>query len=787
MEAYLNQVGNTYAYAYDAAGRKTNEVCTGIGTTSFCYDPSGNLTNLVDGKLHSTFWKYDQYSRVTNKVDALGTTTFAYGYDANNRLTSRFGGTNGTTLYGYDHVGNLTSVVYPHNTNIFLQYDLLNRVTNRVDALGTSLYSYDSVGQLLSEAGPWSGDSVTNTYANRLRQSSTVKAPNGTSWAQNYYYDAARRLTNVTSGSDGFTYQFAPGVQGLPSGISLPNGSSVANYYDSVGRLQTTALKSSQGATNNLHQYGYNGANQRTNQTRLNGDYVSYSYDNAGQLRTAVGKELGGSPNRLQEQLSYGYDAAGNLASRTNNALVETFTVNNANELVTTAPSGTLTVAGGTVAAATSVTISGNASGTITPYRDSTWALPNAALPNGSATYTATASDGQGHQAVASVFVNLPSSVSYSYDPSGNLVSDGYRYFAYDDENQLISVWVPNLWRTCFAYDGQMRLRKRTECSWSGSNWTTNSTVLYLYDGNVVVQEQDANNIPKVSYTRGRDLSGSMQGAGGIGGLLARTDHSTGTRTYYHADGNGNITCLIDASQTVVARYLYDPYGKVLSQSGPMAEANVYRFSSKEFHANSGLVYYLYRFYDPNLQRWPNRDPIGEAGFESIRQPVINQYSDGPNAYTFVLNDPVNEEDYLGLATSGGPYHPPNGVSPGCDPSDSCARLRAKMTLLMRMLGSHIGWDRNNPPPRGGGRHSDEIADLWRAYARCQAISAAKNCHDPKPPSVWVRVVCKVPGSDQLWNNIGAASGLIGLGSLAGAGIIATGGALGPVLAPAAF
>jgi RHS repeat-associated protein len=51
----------------------------------------------------------------------------------------------------------------------------------------------------------------------------------------------------------------------------------------------------------------------------------------------------------------------------------------------------------------------------------------------------------------------------------------------------------------------------------------------------------------------------------------------------------------------------------MLSKSGLLADANVYRFSSKEWHSNSGLVYYLYRYYDPNLQRWPNRDPIGET------------------------------------------------------------------------------------------------------------------------------------------------------------------------------
>jgi len=483
-----------------------------------------------------------------------------------------------------------------------------------VDGAGTTTYSYDGAGQLLSEAGPWSGVSVSNTYSNRLRRSMSVQAPGAAAWTNGYYYDSARRLTGVTSAAGSFGYQFAPGVQDVPSGITLPNGASIADSYDSVARLTSTTLKNSQSASLALHQYGYNLAGQRTNQARLHGDHVTYTYDSAGELKTAQGRESGGSPSRLQEQLGYAYDAAGNLTSRTNNALLEMFSVNAANELTTSVPSGTLTVAGGASPAATNVTISGSASGAATLYADGTWALPGAALPNGSANYIAAAQWAGGQQATGSVSVYLPPSASYTYDPNGNLMIDGNRGFDYDDEHQLISVWVTDVWRTDFAYDGKMRLRARVEYAWNGSGWLPNSTVYYVYDGNLVVQEQDQNNTPKVSYTRGRDMSGTIQGAGGIGGLLARTDNSLGTSAYYFADGNGNITCMLDGNQAVAASYLYDPYGRILSQSGWLASANLYRFSSKEFQINSGLVYYGYRFYDPNLQRWLNRDPIGEDG-----------------------------------------------------------------------------------------------------------------------------------------------------------------------------
>jgi len=65
-------------------------------------------------------------------------------------------------------------------------------------------------------------------------------------------------------------------------------------------------------------------------------------------LKTAEGVESpgGGSNVRLLERFGYAYDAAWNLNYRTNNGLVQTFNVNNLNELTTGANSGKLTVSG---------------------------------------------------------------------------------------------------------------------------------------------------------------------------------------------------------------------------------------------------------------------------------------------------------------------------------------------------------------------------------------------------------------------------------------------------------
>jgi RHS repeat-associated protein len=159
-----------------------------------------------------------------------------------------------------------------------------------------------------------------------------------------------------------------------------------------------------------------------------------------------------------------------------------------------------------------------------------------------------------------------------------------------------------------------------------------------VYDGLLILQERDSNNIPVLTYTRGLDLSSSLQGAGGIGGLLALSDQrasaTSPTNYFYHSDGNGNIVALLNYQNEVVARYLYDPFGNLLAMSGPTAPFNRQRFSSKEWHSQSGLLLYEFRAYDPNLQRWLTQDPIGEAG--------------GINLYRFVSNDPANRVDPLG-------------------------------------------------------------------------------------------------------------------------------------------
>jgi RHS repeat-associated protein len=606
LAAYTNQLGYITYYGYDAAGRKVAETNANNEIIRYTNSPAGDLLSLTDGKNQTTTWTYDAYGRVSNKLDQAGSLILSYGYDANSRLTNRWSAAKGNTAYAYDPVGNLTNITYASSGTVKFAYDGLNRMTNMVDGVGTNGYTYDAVGQLLTEGGVFASDVVTNTYSNRQRVGLRLQQPTG-AWTNGFGWDGTGRLASVTSPAGSFGYictpLYSPFSGRLVQELTLPNGAYVTNWYDTSARLLGTWLKSSGGITLDSALYGYNQGNQRTAYTNDHLAYYHYGYDSIGQVTV-------GTSSTASESRGYSYDSAWNLHYLTNNGSLSTFLVDGRNELT-------------------------NAFG-----------------------------------------------ASYSYDANGNLTAgtNSHNAYVYDDENRLVQwFWYATdsshltngAARTDFVYDGLGRLRKRLEYYIQGSgggggqgpewlpgplaqqpSWTFNYGVLYLYDGRRVIQERDTNNVPLVSYTRGNDLSGSLEGAGGIGGLLSRSaGYSSGNWTshaYYHADGNGNITRMVDGSQAMVATYRYDPFGNTVSQSGTLADANVYRFSSKEIHTNSQTYYYGYRFYSLGMQRWISRDPVEELGFQLLTR-VVRDGWNVANLYVFVANNPPNRVDYLGL------------------------------------------------------------------------------------------------------------------------------------------
>ena len=135
------------------------------------------------------------------------------------------------------------------------------------------------------------------------------------------------------------------------------------------------------------------------------------------------------------------------------------------------------------------------------------------------------------------------------------------------------------------------------------------------------------------TYVWGLDLSGTLQGAGGVGGLIfARLNVAN---VFYGMDGNGNVSDLVASSGTVAAHYEYDPFGNQIVGTGSSADLNPWRFSTKYWEPETGLLHYELRPYFPSIGKWAQRDLIGEDG--------------GENLYAFVENNPVSCVDPLGL------------------------------------------------------------------------------------------------------------------------------------------
>jgi RHS repeat-associated protein len=157
----------------------------------------------------------------------------------------------------------------------------------------------------------------------------------------------------------------------------------------------------------------------------------------------------------------------------------------------------------------------------------------------------------------------------------------------------------------------------------------------FVYDGWNLVREMAVSGGSDKYFVWGLDLSQSLQGAGGIGGLLCSVDGG-GVRHFLY-DANGNVGQLVDAADgAVVARYRYDAFGNPLEAEGAHAGENAFRFSTKYFDGETGLYYYGFRYYLSDFGKWISRDPIGEA--------------DELNLFEALRNNPINSIDLFGLA-----------------------------------------------------------------------------------------------------------------------------------------
>ena len=568
------------------------------------------------------------------------------------------------TTNNFSTGGDLSDVTYSDATPaLSFTFDRSGRPLTATSGTNTTTFLYNNADLLISEsftAGFLNTYAVSNSYDALFRRSKNylVAAGSVISSSTNSY-DAASRLATVTDGTIATAVYSYLANSPLISQIVLQKGSTpklTNSYaYDLLNRItQVSAKPSSDSAM--IFDYAYNLANQRTSVTNLDSSRWAYSYDALGQVRS--GKRYWSDGTIVAgQQYEYGFDDIGNRTSAASggdewgaNLRYQSYTVNNLNQYTQRTVPGSLDVIG-TARTNSTVTVNSQPAYRKSDYFRTDYSINNATnavwqgltnvgvLNNGTNKDIITTNSGN-----AFVAMNPE---SFGYDADGNLTNDGRWVFTWDAENRLTRMepapGIPDgsKKKLLFGYDHLGRRIFKTVSNYNAGAWSFGYTRKFTYDGWNLTDELDGNNGLLRVYTWGLDLSGSAQGAGGVGGLLSVRWYPSPlivpTNFYYCYDGNGNVTALVNNNDgTIAAQYEYGPFGEVLRADGYLGATNSMRFSTKYNDLESELVYFGFRYYNPLVGRWLNRDPIEEAA--------------GSSLYALLSNDPCSQTDVLGLS-----------------------------------------------------------------------------------------------------------------------------------------
>ena len=659
--------GTGTASAYSLAGDLTAVFGSRTYASGYRYDVQGRLLSMTNWTNFSsrtgqrvTGWTNDPVrGRVSMKRDALANGA-DYAYTPAGRLRERLwarGNPRIKTTYTTNIQGGLASVVYssdPASTPaVSLAYDAQGRPKTVTQGAATTTLTWNDAGQLLGESwigGPLSGLAVTNIYDSMGRRTSVqLLTPGGI--LNRFYYDGASRLRMVSNEVVSATYSYLA-LSALAEQIDFRRAGLdrmiTRRTYDNLNRLAEVFSLSTRGGVFSFA-YAYNLAGQRTRVSTETGAWWDYHYDALGQL--TFGKRRW-SDNSLVpgQQFEYFFDDIGNRlltkagGDATGASLRSAaYEADSANQYVQRGVPGAFDVGGASPAAAT-VSITGGA-----PQRHGEFFSSPLAAANTTpvwAPMTVNATQGSTNQTVAGRVFIPANPESFLHDLDGNLTRDGRWDYTWDAENRLVSMeTIPAAYnagaprqRLVFAYDWQGRRIRKTVSNWVLGQWSVVTDHSFVYDGWNLLAVLGPGNTPLQSFVWGTDASGSMQGAGGVGGLLAARVHTgTNAGTYFFCyDGNWNVVGLVNAAGgSVAARYEYGPFHELIRASGPIASENPFQAATKYRDSETGLYYYGYRYYNPGTGRWLSRDPIGEEG--------------GVNRYGFCANSTLDYTDRDGM------------------------------------------------------------------------------------------------------------------------------------------
>ena len=660
---------NTF-YKYNDRGQVTHKWGDVPYPEQRLYSQYGEMTNLCTyragsgwsnpawptstvGQADVTQWFYDEPTGLlTTKTDASGKSVI-YSYYNNHmpktRTWARPGNITATNIYNLSN-GDLLSIAYSDGTTnvTYSDYDRRGLPCQVTDARGTITLAYDLLGRLTAESGvggDFNGITVVNHYNTVYgKDYAQVQISGQSNYEFDYGYDSYGRLGNASYGVYSGFYGYVANSDLLWTTTSKNNGITeltTTRAWEYGSRLQSIQNKVGSSAVSS-HNLVYDGLNRRTRATQQDNSTWVYDYNNRDELVSGNRFWADLSPASGQ-QFGYVFDNIGNrIASMSGgdvngtNLRTTSYSANNVNEYSNITTPGYEDVLG-MAWATNNLTVNGGATDRKGEYFHKEITIGNGSGP----VWQSVQVTNNGVQVTNGYVLFAPYNQSPTYDYDGNLFADGLWTYTWDAENRLTKVesvtTLPNAAKRKleFGYDHQGR-RIWSKISTNNGSYVVSRNTRFVYDGwNLVAELNATNNAPQRTYLWGNDLSGTLDGAGGIGGLVAIRDHGAGTYHFTCYDGNGNIMALVNAAdQSVSAQYEYSPFGELIRATGPMAKSNPFRFSTKYWDEESGLVAFPERIYSPALGRWTNRDIAEEEA--------------GINLFALLANNPVNDIDPLG-------------------------------------------------------------------------------------------------------------------------------------------
>ncbi|MBE9178151.1 EndoU domain-containing protein [Oculatella sp. LEGE 06141] len=665
VKAQIDERGNRTEYRYDAAGRlietiyadNTPETLTDNPRSTVQYDEAGRRIADIDALGHQTQFIYDELGRtietrfhngtsVSTAYDELdrrqsvtdqnGKVT-AYRYDAIGRLTGVKDALGHWTEYTYDELGRLVEVEDANEHETRYEYDKAGRRTAVILPLGQrSSTTYDAVGNVQSVTD-FNGETTTYSYdaQNRLVLKDFEDDPD-----VRYTYTLIGQVESITDGRGitTFTYNERDWLMGRkdPTGAYTSDGYTIEYQYDAAGNRTSVEVPS--GTTN----YTFNERNWLETVVDPNGGVTRYGYDAIGNLIQTQ------FPNEITEIRQYNdlnqleYLETSKLYGEGDKEILTsyTYTLDKAgNRLSVTDHTGRVTeydyddlyrlerekvIVGGVVQTIDFTYDNvGNRLGQI----DSTKGTTIYVYDDNDRLLTETFSQINGNTVIT----------TYSHDNNGNTISkevgDQQTVYVWDDENRLVAVDVSTT--TSIKY-------LKYQYDTSGIRVVSiadGQETRYIVDANQpyaqVLEEYASNDTLLTSYIYGNDL-------------ISQTQYDSQTyvdsTTYYHVDALGSTTALTNESGSAVKSYLYDAFGKTISETG--ATENKYLFAGEQFDRGLGDYYLRQRFYDTDTGRFTRRDTYEGR----LAEPLTL------HKYLYANANPVMMQDPSGFTaiTSGG-------------------------------------------------------------------------------------------------------------------------------------